>query len=85
MDTQAHDAIIKRLRSDKVGSVDPVRMQQNMHRAADAMLDMRTALGDAEVDGLHRAATIGELRETIASLEDRIVALTNVSSVKRSK
>lgn len=85
MDLGNLDGIVKRLRSDKVGVVDPVRMQQNASRAADLILSMKTEIEDLNVSWLRQDAARKAMQADLDAANARIATLTSTSSVKRSK
>lgn len=84
-ETDALAGIVKRLRTDKVGSVDPVRLHQNMRRAADVIDDLRSALTDANAATALFKEHLDALQAQLDEANARIVALTNNPTVKRSK
>jgi hypothetical protein len=85
MDADALALIVRRLRSDKVGQTDQIRIQQNMHRAAEALTELSGALQKVANVEADLRAQLDSLKADLDAANARITALTNSTAVKRTK
>lgn len=85
MDADTLALIVRRLRSDKVGQADAIRIQQNMSRAAEALTELSGALQTVANVEADLRAQLDSLQADLDAANARITALTNSATVKRTK